>query len=79
LDGNGEVFLHDDSRYLSLLEESHADIYPEVNRQFLEIRSIQIEERQGFIVKETGCSDRELPRFIIQMQGYCLALAEHVN
>jgi len=79
LDGNGEVFLHDDGRYLRMLEENHADIFPEVRKRFLERRSGQAEERKGFIMKETGCSDRELPRFIIEMQGYCLALAELVK
>lgn len=70
-------FLHDDGgRYLALLEENHMDIYPEVRRQFFERNSMKVENMQGFILKQTGCQGKSLLRFIIQMQQYCLALAE---
>ena len=79
LDGNGELFIHDDGRYLRWLEENHMDIYPEVRSRFFERHSIYVEDKQSFIMKQTGCDDRELPKFIIQMQGFCLALAELVK
>ena len=79
VDGNREIFLHDNGRYLSWLEENHMDIYPEVKQQFFTTYSIQVRVEYGFILQRTGCKSRELPHFIIQMQQYCLALTALVK
>jgi len=73
-DGQG-LFFHDDSYYLSQLEEHYADIFPEIKRQFMKNHAITlIESRYGFLIKYTGCYDQRSARFIFQIQQYCLAL-----
>jgi len=80
MDKNQELFLHDDGHYLSELEKNHADIYPEIRRQFLEGHSMLIaENKYDFILKHTGCTDNEVPNFLFQIQQYCLVLTHLVG
>ena len=79
-DGKQGLFLHDDGYYLSQLEEHYADIFPEIERQFLESESmILAQSRYGFMMKFTGCYDQRSANFIFQMQHYCLALTRLIG
>lgn len=74
------LFLHDDGYYLSQLEEHHADIFPEVKRQFFESHTITlVESKYDFIMKSTGCYDQRSANFIFQIQQYCLVLTHLVG
>jgi len=77
---NYKLLLHDDGFYLNELEASRFDIYLEIKKQFTENHSMLVTEiRNGFILKETGCTENELPLFLFEIQKYCLALTHLVG